>query len=84
MVDDIDFLGKQVDEETSAEHVGPCYSCFRVEELEKLLWEDAMTDFASFLWQRRNWCQTLGRCVQEAGSLDQTSSERATAFQGTS
>lgn len=49
-----------------------CDSSFGVEELEDLLWEDAMTDFASLLWQRGHWGQTLGRCVQGAGCLDQT------------
>lgn len=37
-----------------------CDSSFGVQELEQLLWDDAMTDFASLLWQRGYWCQTLG------------------------
>lgn len=49
-----------------------CDSSFGVQELEKLLWEDAMTNFACCLWQRGNWGQTLGRCVQGARRLDQT------------
>ena len=49
-----------------------CDSSFGVEQLEKLLWEDAMTDFASLLWQRGYWGQTLGRSVEGARALDQT------------
>lgn len=35
-------------------------SGFGVKELEELLWEDAMSDFASLLRQRRHRGQTLG------------------------
>lgn len=49
-----------------------CDSSFGVQELEEFLWDDAMTDFASLLWQRGYWGQTLGRRVEGARCLDQT------------
>lgn len=51
------------------------HSSFRVQELEKLLWDDAMTDFASLLRQRGHRGQTLGWCMKGARQLDQASWE---------
>lgn len=50
-------------------------SSFGVKKLEELLWEDAMTNFASLLWQRGYWGQTLGGCVQGARRMDQAKGE---------